>query len=137
MGYTTEFRGAFRITPELTGEICDQLNNISQVDHRLNSDMPGYFCQWIVTGSNVAGWVLEWDGIEKFYDYTEWLKWLLKNVFIPNGYELNGEIIWQGEEVGDIGILHIDRNVLTVQNKTHKFQPPAVTHPELVKDLVL
>jgi len=48
---------------------------------------------------------LEWDRGEKFYDYAEWLKYLIDTFLTPWGIELSGEVTWQGEEVGDVGVL--------------------------------
>jgi len=65
---------------------------------------PGLWCQWV---PNEDGTALEWDGNEKFYNYTKWLQYLLDHFLIRWGYELNGEVTWQGEEGGDIGTLSV------------------------------
>ena len=63
---------------------------------------PGLWCQWIIVEEDGVQY-LEWDGGEKFYDYVEWLKYLDKHFFKPWNIQLEGEIQWQGEEIGDIG----------------------------------
>lgn len=69
---------------------------------------PGLWCQWIINEDNE----LEWDGGEKFYEYTNWLKYLIKNFFEPWGVFLNGEIEWQGEDRDDFGkIIVVDNEV--------------------------
>jgi len=73
---------------------------------------PGLWCQWRPSDDSK---VLEWDGGEKFYNYIEWLEYLIKKSFIPWGYILNGEIDWQGEDEEDIGTIIINDNVLTVE----------------------
>lgn len=73
---------------------------------------PGLWCQWTVSKDNSR---LEWDGGEKFYYYTYWLKYLIKHFFAPWGVELVGEVIWQGEEPGDVGKIVVVDNVVSVK----------------------
>ena len=78
------------------------------------STQPGLWCQWTPT-SDLMG--IEWDGGEKFYNYTEWLVYLINKVLAPNGYVLNGVVEWDGEDRGDIGtITVIDNKVFTTDN---------------------
>lgn len=72
---------------------------------------PGLWCQWIINEHDE----LEWDGNEKFYNYVEWLKYLIKHFFEPLGYILNGDIAWQGEDEEDFGIIHVEDNCVTTQ----------------------
>lgn len=71
---------------------------------------PGLWCQWV---PNEDGTKLEWDGGEKFYEYVPWLKYLITNFLDPWGYKLNGEVSWSGEEQGDVGVIHVEDNVVT------------------------
>ena len=48
-------------------------------------------------------YILEWDGGEKFYAYTEWLDYLNENIFKPNNIVMDGEIQWRGEDNEDMG----------------------------------
>jgi len=75
------------------------------------STQPGLWCQWVVSED---GKYLEWDGGEKFYYYTEWLKYLIENFFKPTGNVLNGSVEWQGEELDDFGKIEVENNVITV-----------------------
>ena len=68
---------------------------------------PSLWNQW--TPSN-DGMAIEWDGGEKFYNYTEWLVYLIHKVLAPNGYVLNGVVTWQGEEIGDVGEIIVENN---------------------------
>lgn len=61
---------------------------------------PGLWCGWTVTAE-----YLEHDGGEKFYNYVEWLQYLIQNFFEPWGVRLNGEISWIGEDSDDTGII--------------------------------
>ena len=94
---------------------------------------PGLWCQWVpkkkagARGLRLAGWQdeeepeegiythLGWDGGEKFYAYTEWLKYLVENFLGPWGYVLNGEVTWQGEERGDIGKIVMENNQISIK----------------------
>jgi hypothetical protein len=73
---------------------------------------PGLWCQWIINDDNE----LEWDGGEKFYYYTEWLRYLIVNFFEKWGVKLNGVIKWEGEDSdndrGKIVVVNNDIKVL-------------------------
>ena len=79
--------------------------------NREPSTQPGLWCQWI---PNEDGTAIEWDGNEKFYNYSEWLFYLINKILAPNGYVLNGSVTWQGEETGDVGKIHVKDNVITI-----------------------
>ena len=72
---------------------------------------PGLWCQWIINDDGE----LEWDGGEKFYNYEEWLQYLIDNFFEPLGYTLNGDITWQGEDYNDFGTIHVKDNKIEMQ----------------------
>lgn len=73
------------------------------------STQPGLWCQWVLNDPEH----LEWDGGEKFYSYTEWLKYLIKEFFKPWGIKLNGSIKWYGEDPEDVGIIVVVDNSVT------------------------
>lgn len=75
-----------------------------------SSDQPGLWCQWIIEDDKLV-----WDGGEKFYNYEEWLNYLIDNFFEPLGYVLNGDIEWQGEEYDDLGTIHVVDNVVDME----------------------
>jgi len=75
----------------------------------VENGQPGLWCQWEISED---GMELEWNGAEKFYNYTAWLKYLIKMFFIPWGRKLNGEINWSGEETSDIGKIVVKNNVI-------------------------
>ncbi len=86
------------------------------------STQPGLWCQWTPTEDGLE---LEWDGGEKFYNYTEWLFYLINKVLEPNGYILNGIVEYQGEEIGDNGEIeivnnHIRLNGVLIQNPKNR-----------------
>ena len=75
------------------------------------STQPGLWCQWVLTKD---GEHLEWDGGEKFYNYIEWLQYMIKNFFEPWGIKLNGEITWVGEDSSDRGKIKVTDNKVEV-----------------------
>ena len=79
---------------------------------------PGLWCQWV---PDESGEHLEWDGGEKFYDYAEWLRYLITHFLSPWGYSLSGSVIWRGEEMRDIGTIRVKSNeVEVVKGKFYK-----------------
>lgn len=61
---------------------------------------------------------LIWNGMEKFYNYEEWLRYLIEHFFDPWGYVLNGSVDWQGEDSDDKGELKIaDNRVVATRNE--------------------
>lgn len=71
------------------------------------ASQPGLWCQWVPT-EDLQG--IEWDGNEEFYNYVEWLEYIIENFLERWGYKLNGEIFWQGEETGDVGKIIVTDN---------------------------
>lgn len=71
---------------------------------------PGLWCQWMVGD----GYVLQWDGGEKFYNYVEWLSYLISHFFEPWGIKLTGEIEWVGEDSEDRGKIVVENNDIAV-----------------------
>ena len=70
---------------------------------------PSLWCHWIIKGNKLV-----WNGAEKFYNYIEWLQYLIDNFFIPSGYILNGQVEWQGEDEDDFGIISVEDNEVTI-----------------------
>jgi len=143
MGYTTNFTGKFNITPSLLPEDNTFLNNFASTRrvarnlgpeygiegefcvedggwadntvinyNRPPSTQPGLYCQWIPTEDGTA---LVWDGNEKFYNYVEWLRYLIDTILAPRGYILSGDCVWEGESSDDMGKISVDNNVITVK----------------------
>lgn len=161
MGYTTDFKGAFTVTPAPAKEFKDYINKFNRTRHMKRDElklisnkpdwkdycfegnlgkeceyyvadddigrivydeasiinhnyppdtMPGLWCQWIINDKNE----LVWDKGEKFYNYVEWLEYLVKNFFAPKNYLLNGEVYWYGEDFGDVGCIKVEDNIITV-----------------------
>ena len=67
---------------------------------------PGLWCQWIINENGD----LCWDGVEKFYNYIEWLRYLIDNFFVKENLILNGKVEFQGEYDDDKGTIEIEDN---------------------------
>ena len=100
-----------------------QGNDLSVINHnRPPSSQPGLWCQWVPIEESGVYSRFGWNGGEKFYNYIEWLEYLIKNLLEPWGYALNGEVTWQGEERDDIGKLIVTNNKVSVKNGTIKWE---------------
>lgn len=92
--------------------MCGQDDTPDVVDHNEPPQgQPGLWCQWVpIDGA------LVWDGNEKFYNYVEWLQYIIDNFLKPWGVTLNGEVEWKGEDSGDMGKIIVKNNEITVKN---------------------
>lgn len=101
--------------------VIDHSFNKGIIDHSLAKSYtcPGYWCDWVI---NKNTGMVEWNDSEKFYNYIEWLKFLVDNFFEPAGYKLNREIFWEGEEREDNGVIVVkDNNIYTYNGTTVYF----------------
>ncbi len=116
MGYSTDLFGVVKFDKQLTIDQKKELEDFAEERHGGNTekyeDVPSFYCQWVPTED---GRGLEWDGGEKFYNYVQWLEYLINKFFIPWGIKLNGEIEWEGEESGDLGKIIVTNNVVEVK----------------------
>ena len=90
---------------------------------------PGLWCKWMATED---GKFIEWDGAEKFYDAAEWMQYIIDHFLGKNpiakqvnshfdfleGHTLNGEILAEGEEQGDIWKIFVNNNAVTTKEAT-------------------
>jgi hypothetical protein len=81
-------------------------------DHKYvkESYQPGLWCQWVVIDNKY----IEWDGGEKFYNYIEWIEYIIKNFLTKWDVKLNGVVEWEGEDKEDIGKIVIQDNEIKV-----------------------
>lgn len=142
MGYTTDFNGEFNLDRPLHPKMREFLEKFSRARHMKRdvneerygkegefyveddetegiiefnqppSTQPGLWCQW---EPNEEGDGIRWDGGEKFYKYIEWIEYIVKKILAPNNYILNGEVLWQGEDMQDRGKIFIKDNVITMK----------------------
>lgn len=110
MGYTTEFDGRFEMNKLPPTEVVVRLNELDDIDGREQDDdkMPSGYNQWKLTPDCRH---IEWDGGEKFYDYVEWLQYIIDTVLTPNDIALSGSVAYSGENASDNGILTIENGI--------------------------
>ena len=95
---------------------CGQDSDSSVIQSSIQpKGQPGLWCQWI---PNEDGTAIVWDEGEKFYEYVEWIEYLMKHFFTPWGYALSGKVRWQGQDPDDRGMIKITDNI--VQAETDK-----------------
>lgn len=95
------------------GGMCGQDADSSVIDYNYPpSTQPGLWCQWV---PNEEGTAILWNESEKFYNYTEWLEYIIDNFLAPFGYVLSGEVKWEGEEHSDIGLIIVKDNRVTTK----------------------
>lgn len=75
------------------------------------STQPGLWCQWIYCKEDN---VIKWNGGEKFYNYVDWIKYIIERILKPNNYKLNGIVKWQGDETFDRGEIQINNNKIKI-----------------------
>ncbi len=123
MGYDTRFEGEFKITPALdekTREIFqhwvdydpNDVYDASHSDDVYDASHPNRYMQWILYDNET---LIFDEESEKFSGYVSWLRYLIKNVFAPNGYKLNGAMRWMGEDILDSGAIQIENNKIIVR----------------------
>ena len=87
----------------------------SVVEMRPPRSQPGDWLQWVAKPSedDDLKMAIEWDGNEKFYNYVEWMKYIIDRIITPRGGVANGTIKWRGDDCYDIGsiVLHEDNTV--------------------------
>jgi hypothetical protein len=97
-----------------------QDRDASVIDYnRPPSTQPSLWCQWQIDEQDKQ--TIAWDGGEKFYNYVEWIKYIIDKVLIPRGYSLSGEVHWQGENRRDIGRILIVNNQVEVASGSISF----------------
>lgn len=99
-----------------------QIQEFSIIDYNTPpSTQPGLWCGWTVTSDGTA---LIWDGSEKFYDYVEWLQYVIEHFMKRWGYTLNGMIDWHGEDSDDRGTIYVkDNRVEAIDAEIHVGRP--------------
>jgi len=72
--------------------------------NRPPSTQPSLWCGWMPSEDRMG---IEWDGGEKFYEYKQWLAYIITNFLTPKGYTLSGKVHYQGEEPDDNGDIDV------------------------------
>lgn len=111
MGYTTSFEGSIELSRKLTMAEAKLLLEIAESDKAEKITGINAYFQWVPAETFEH---IVWDGNEKFYKYTEQLKWLC-GWLKERGISATGDLYWQGEETGDTGVLSVTANEVSVR----------------------
>lgn len=132
MGYTTNFEGEFKFDRQLTHQEAGVLRDLYDAERgeSRTQGAPDAYLQWVVGDDRHA---LRYDGNEKFYEYIPWLKFLIETHFEPWGVKLSGTVLWQGEDVTDIGMIIVKDNAVRIVEKSH-IDPETVPPGQVVSD---
>jgi hypothetical protein len=87
---------------------------VSDNDHDVklfndHTGKPSLNCDWIVEDNQ-----LKWNENEKFYNYLEWLQYLIDNFFNVWNIKLNGIMDYKGEDLGDCGTIVVNDSIITI-----------------------
>ena len=122
MGLQTDFFGQFTLDRSLTAEHWAILAEFAEEEHDregLEGKPPTYYCQWKPTQDGMG---LEWDGVEKFYYYGEWLEYLIAHFLKPWGYKLSGTVRYAGWTEGVEGTISVtDSKVIVTREQVAYF----------------
>ena len=93
-------------------ENCGQNKTTDVLDNnRPPCTQPGLWNHWAIGEDRQT---LFWDEGEKFYEYIEWIRYLIDTILAPRGYVVNGKVSWEGEDKEDTGQICIENNVIKV-----------------------
>lgn len=102
------------------GEDHGQISDASILEYNdPPAGQPGLWCKWTVPDiGRKANQSIEWNGVEKFYDYIKWLEYIIKHFLEPWGRKVTGVVKWSGEEPGDVGKIIAKDNKLEIVEGT-------------------
>lgn len=83
---------------------------------------PSLYCCWKPTEDGLG---IEWDRNENFYEFTEWLNYIVNKILIPNDYSLTGDVDWVGDDPYEGGVLCVDNNFITLETFGKEDYSPA------------
>lgn len=120
MGYDVYYNGEVRVAPPLTEEhagLLRALVNFEQTEKTQaiiaaiaaspEPDLPGH--AGVLEVSEDREYLLPEEG-ESRHGIRLWLRLLVQHLFVPLGYTLNGEVLWEGEDHDDSGGIFIKDN---------------------------
>jgi len=95
---------------------CGQTQTEDIVDYNKPPEsQPGLWNHWAIDEDKQT---ILWDEGEKFYEYIEWIKYLIDKILAPRGYVVKGIVSWSGEEDEDMGEIHVENNIVLVKHAT-------------------
>lgn len=118
MGYTTKFTGYIKIEPPAPSGVVYELKRFFDERHD-RRHWPSYYCDFSISHD---GKILAWNGSEKSYQMDAWMEVLIEEFFEPNGHTLNGELLANGTDPGDVWMLRVKDNEVSRINGTMIFE---------------
>ena len=112
MGYDTKFSGAVKLSRALTIAEASVILEANDDPDSIQGEHPRSYMQWVPTQSLDH---IVYDGNEKFYEYVDWMKWLV-NYLKGIGITADGEIDWSGDQAGDTGTIVVANSEVTVRD---------------------
>jgi len=113
MSYNIEFDGELRLSEPLSEKIFEEIENLNEGYKTIyDNEIPRYgysTCPWYIDDETKMLLVCEGGNVRI---WEEWLEFIINRILSPNNILVNGEIIWQGEEVGDVGKIIIRDNII-------------------------
>lgn len=125
MGYTTTFSGGINLSRKLTFKEAKEWLDICEMESREISEKyggaaPNSYFQWLPSESLDT---IVWDGNEKFYEYTDWLQWIVDHLSVKK-ITASGRILFQGEDIDDRGYLIVEDRIASVSRMSDKAPHP-------------
>lgn len=122
MPYSVYYRGEISINPPLSEEHAAAVLAFSKKEHNEltepifarvaaseEPDLPGYSGLFDISEDRST--ILP-DGDESDHGLRLWLVLLVEHFLGPLGYVLNGEVAWNGSDVGDHGCIFVKDNAV-------------------------
>ena len=120
MGYNTKFSGALKLSRTLTLPEAAVILEANEDPDTIKGPRPKSYMQWVP--SETLDHIV-YDGNEKFYNYVEWLQWLLDHL-TTFGVTANGTLYWSGEDADDTGTIEVVESVVTVNERESSARDP-------------
>lgn len=112
MGYTTEFSGELLFVEELRASELAKLNQFLGEDCRQHPEWGNTGLTYIDLELTKDFSGLKWNGAEKTYDLVDKVNFIIEEMQkVYPDFELTGELLAQGEEIGDVWRLVMENNV--------------------------
>ena len=137
MGYTTEFQGELEFTNELTATQLAEVKKFLGEDCREHPEWDSDGMTWIDLEFTDDFSGLQWDGGEKTYDLVEKVNMIIRIMNEKHSnFGLKGELLAQGEEMGDIWKLKIEGGIAVEVRETEEDVKLKDAAPELLEALI-
>ncbi len=96
---------------------------------------PSLWCHWAPAPNTRSA--IQWNGVEKFYNYVEWLQYLIDAFLDPWGIKVWGAVQWTGEDPTDCGVISVRASCVNVhyEEGSEEADGDGVTDEEMEEDM--